>query len=53
MNSGSRTDHGEVHSVDGLYPNTREVALTAKLFQVSADTAELILLNDYEFLKIK
>ena len=51
VNSGSRTDHGEVHSVDGLYPNTREVALTAKLFQVSADTAELILLNDYEFLK--
>ena len=51
VNSGSRTDHGEVHSVDGLYPNTREVALTAKLFQVSADTADLILLNDYEFLK--
>lgn len=51
VNSGSRTDHDEVHSVDGLYPNTREVALTAKLFQVSADTADLILLNDYEFLK--
>lgn len=51
VNSGSRTDHGEVHSVDGLYPHTREVALTAKLFQVSADTADLILLNDYEFLK--
>ena len=51
VNSGSRTDHGEVHSVDGLYPNTREVALTAKLFQVSADTADLILLNDHEFLK--
>lgn len=51
VNSGSRTDHGEVHSVDGLYPNTREVALTAKLFQVPADTTDLKLLNDYEFLK--
>lgn len=51
VNSGSRTDHGEVHSVDGRYPNTREVALTAKLFQVPADTTDLILPNDYEFLK--
>ena len=53
VNSGSRTDHGEVHSVDGRYPNTREVALTAKLFQVPADTTDLILPNDYEFLKNK
>ena len=44
-------DHGEVHSVDGRYPNTREVALTAKVFQVPADTTDLILPNDYEFLK--
>ncbi|MDC3297248.1 PQQ-dependent sugar dehydrogenase, partial [Balneolaceae bacterium] len=53
VNSGSRTDHGEVHSVDGRYPNTREVALTAKLFQVPADTTDLILPNDYVFLEAK
>jgi hypothetical protein len=30
VNSGSRTDHGEVESNGGRYPNVREVGLTAK-----------------------
>lgn len=33
ISSGSRTDHGEVEDTDGLYPNTREVPLTATLFK--------------------
>ena len=51
INSGSRTDHGEVHSVNGRYPDSREVPLTAKLLQVPADTNNLYLPNNYDSLK--
>jgi hypothetical protein len=37
INSGSRGDHGEVETNNGLYPNIRNVPLTAKLFRVSAN----------------
>lgn len=37
INSGSRGDHGEVETNAGLYPNLRNVPLTAKLFRVSAN----------------
>jgi uncharacterized repeat protein (TIGR01451 family) len=33
ISSGSRTDHGEVEDTGGLYPNTREVPLTATIFK--------------------
>lgn len=32
ISSGSRTDHGEVQTSGGLFPNTREVPLTSKIF---------------------
>lgn len=51
VNSGSRTDHGEVHSVDGRYPNLRETALTAKILRVPADSTDLYLEDDLATLK--
>ena len=51
VNSGSRTDHGEVQSVSGLFPNTREVALTAKIFRLPAVGSNLFLPNDINMLR--
>jgi hypothetical protein len=46
VNSGSRTDHGEVQSVGGVFPDTREVALTAKIFRLPTSGSNLFLPND-------
>jgi hypothetical protein len=46
MNAGSRTDHGEVESNGGAFPDTREVALTAKIFRLPTSGASLFLTND-------
>jgi len=46
VNSGSRTDHGEVQSNGGAYPDTREVALSARILRLPADAADLSLPND-------
>ncbi len=46
VSSGSRTDHGEVQSNDGAFPETREVALTAKIFRLPAREQDLTLPND-------
>ena len=51
VNSGSRTDHGEVQDVGGLFPNTREVALTAKIFRLPANASNLYLPNDDNVLR--
>jgi hypothetical protein len=51
VNSGSRTDHGEVQSVNGMFPNTREVALTAKIFRLPAGASNLVLTNDISVLR--
>jgi hypothetical protein len=51
VNSGSRTDHGEVEDVGGLFPNTREVALTAKIFRLPANASNLVLPNDTNALR--
>ena len=51
VNSGSRTDHGEVQSVGGVFPNTRDVALTAKIFQLPAGGSGLSLPNDINALR--
>jgi hypothetical protein len=51
VNSGSRTDHGEVEDVGGLFPNTREVALTAKIFRLPASASNLLLPNDTNALR--
>ncbi len=52
INSGSRTDHGEIHDVNGKYPGLRETALTAKILRIPADTTSLLLENDLDFLKM-
>ena len=46
INSGSRTDHGEVQAAKGLYPDTREVPLTASIFRVPTDKTDQMLPND-------
>ncbi len=46
VNSGARTDHGEVQSDGGLYPNTRDVPLTAKIFRLPTSGSGLLLPND-------
>ena len=51
VNSGSRTDHGEVQDLGGLFPNTREVGLTAKIFRLPANASNLFLTNDANALR--
>ena len=51
LNSGSRTDHGEVESTGGLYPNLRDAPLTAKIIRVPTSASNLILSNDLTALK--
>jgi glucose/arabinose dehydrogenase len=51
VNSGSRTDHGEVEDNDQNFVDTREIALTAKIFKIPTDAEDLLLPNDEEALK--
>ncbi|MCC5616293.1 PQQ-dependent sugar dehydrogenase [Nostoc sp. CHAB 5836] len=51
VNSGSRTDHGEVQSANGLYPNTREVGLTACILRLPTNGKNLFLPNNRAILK--
>lgn len=51
LNSGSRTDHGEVESTGGLYPNLRDTGLTAKIFRLPANGSNLFLTNDLNALR--
>ena len=51
INSGSRTDHGEVQSVDGKYPGLRETALTAKILKIPTDSVGLYLEDDLNYLQ--
>ncbi len=51
INSGSRTDHGEVQSADGLFPNTREVGLTACIIRLPTNGKNLFLPNNRSTLK--
>lgn len=51
VNSGSRTDHGEVQSADDLFPNTREVGLTACILRLPTNGQNLFLANDRAALK--
>jgi glucose/arabinose dehydrogenase len=53
MNSGSRTDHGEVEDSKGAFPNTREVPLTSAIFRVPTDVDNQVLPNDEAQLKSK
>jgi hypothetical protein len=51
VNAGSRTDHGEVQSTGGAYPNLRDVPLTAKIFRLPVSGSNLVLSNDLSFLR--
>ena len=46
INSGSRTDHGEIQDGDGHFPGLRETALTAIVLRVPTDARDLVLSND-------
>ena len=51
VNSGARTDHGEVQDNGGIYPNARDNALTAKIFRFPVETRNLLLVDDEKKLK--
>lgn len=53
VNSGSRTDHGEVQSAGGLYPGVREVGLTACILRLPAAGRDIDLANDRAALQAK
>lgn len=53
VNTGARTDHGEVQDNDGEYPQARDNALTAKIFKFPIDAENLLLANDESELKEK
>src|SRR5690606_29952081 len=46
VNSGARTDHGEVQDNDGEYPNSRDEALTACVLRIPVNAEALFLPND-------
>ena len=51
INSGSRTDHGEIQDGDGHFPGLRETALTAIILRVPTAARDLVLPNSrYELL---
>ena len=51
VNSGARTDHGEIQDNGGAYPNARDNALTAKIFRFPVSTKDLELTDDGDKLK--
>ncbi len=46
LGGGSRTEHGEVETNGGAFPDTREVALTARVLRLPTSAVELTLPND-------
>lgn len=53
VNTGSRTDHGEIQDNRGEYPGARDNALTARVFRFPVETENLILEDDEEGLEAK
>lgn len=51
VNSGARTDHGEIQDNGGLYPGARDNALTSKVFRIPSDARDLLLPDDESKLK--
>ena len=51
VNSGARTDHGEVQDNGGLFPNARDNALTSKVFRFPVGSTDLELPDDEKRLK--
>jgi len=46
LNSGSRSDHGEVQANDGSFPNAREGPLTSRVFRLPANATDIRLEDD-------
>jgi glucose/arabinose dehydrogenase len=46
LNSGARTDHGEVQASAGRFPGLRETTLTAAILRIPADGDDIVLYND-------
>lgn len=51
VNSGARTDHGEVQDNGGMYPGARDNALTSKIFRIPTDAKDLMLTDNLPLLK--
>lgn len=51
VNSGARTDHGEVQDNNGAWPNARNGALTSRIFRFPFNSKDLILPDDETKLK--
>ena len=51
INSGSRTDHGEVQDGNRAFPDLRETALTSVVLRVPTDARDLVLPNDRDALR--
>lgn len=51
VNTGARTDHGEVQDNGGEYPNARDNALTANIFRFPINSKDLVLSTDLAKLK--
>lgn len=51
INSGSRTDHGELQENNGQFPGVREVPLTSAILRVPAAATDLVLPNDADALQ--
>lgn len=52
VNSGARTDHGEVQDNGGLFPGARDNALTSKVFRFPVGSTNLELPDDETQLKV-
>lgn len=50
INSGSRTDHGELQENNGQFPGVREVPLTSAILRIPADATDLVLEDDLDWL---
>ena len=53
INSGSRTDHGEIQDGNRQFPDLRETALTAIVLRVPTDARDLVLPNDRDVLRTR
>ena len=51
INSGSRTDHGEIQDGNRQFPDLRETALTAIVLRVPTDARDLVLPNERDALR--
>ncbi|HAM70675.1 MAG TPA: hypothetical protein DCM86_03430 [Verrucomicrobiales bacterium] len=51
VNSGSRTDHGEVQEAQGAFPGLREDPLTSLILRIPANSTDLVLPRDRGALK--